>query len=66
MNKVFAVAKLLLSILSRLTGALFAVVGVDFARDKDYSTAIVALLFAAVMIFLPDLIANRIAETDKK
>ena len=60
MHKITSVIKLILSILCRAGGLIFAFVALDFLKQKDMSTAAVGLVLAIVLFFLPDLIRKRL------
>ena len=60
MSKAVSVIKLILNLICRAGGLVFAFVALDFWKQKDMSTAAVGLVFAVVLFFLPDLIRKRL------
>ena len=65
MDKTRSVVSLILTILSRLLGATFAIVAISLTRDSDVDAAMLAVVLGAVFMFLPDLIKKRLESKDQ-
>ncbi|MBO4358695.1 MAG: hypothetical protein J5796_02725 [Erysipelotrichaceae bacterium] len=65
MDKTRSVVSLILTILSRLLGATFAIVAISLTRDGDVDAAMLAVVLGAVFMFLPDLIKKRLESKDQ-
>ncbi|MBR5754372.1 MAG: hypothetical protein IKX97_00910 [Erysipelotrichaceae bacterium] len=65
MDKTRSVFSLILTILSRLLGATFAIVAISLTRDGDVDAAMLAVVLGAVFMFLPDLIKKRLESKDQ-
>ncbi len=60
MRKISSVIKLILNLICRSGGLIFAFVALDFWKKNDMSTAAVGLVLAVALFFLPDLIRKRL------
>ena len=64
MKKIISVFLLILGIICRLIGIVLAIVALQLFNEKDIYAALASLAIAAVFMFLPDLIKNRISKSE--